>query len=519
MVWRADGPQGSESAKVAFDILHYFHGDCLDLGCGPGKIFPARFIKGIDSDKDFGMFGIKANPDEYGDVTKLAKYADASHDVVFSSHTLEHIEDYEGALREWWRVLKPGGRLILYLPHVDHYPNRGMPGANPDHKHDFCNEDITEAMKRVAWRTGSGFVQEEDEVRTGGFEYSFLQVYRKTAKGTGLFKARPKPEKSLGVVRLGAYGDALWITSVLPKLKADGWHITVYTQPQGEASLRLDPNIDEFRVQANEIFGAESAALQATYWMYLEKKHDRFVNLVGSVERNILPAMSDPNFYLPYEQRARVFDRNYLECVHEWAGVTFDRRFVRVTFTPSGEELSWANAERNKHKGAYVVINPSGSSAAKWWPHAQKTMDLLAAAGVHGALIGDLRGEQFNAPEGWTVYGKTLDIRQAYTLAMQADVVIGAESAIVNAVAHEKPFKIVLLSHSSANNLTRDWERTLALAPVDLPCYPCHRIHSDFSFCRRSSESGASLCQHSATAEVVSGYALQWIRGELREAA
>ena len=117
------------------------------------------------------------------------------------------------------------------------------------------------------------------------------------------------------------------------------------------------------------------------------------------------------------------------------------------------------------------------------------------------------------------MYGKDLNIRQAYTLAMQADVVVGTESAIINAVAHEAPFKIVLLSHSSANNLTRDWDRTLALAPVDLPCYPCHRIHQDWTFCRRSSESGASMCQHSATAEVVAGYALQWIRGELKEAA
>ena len=519
MVWRADAPQGLESHKVRFDLVHYFHGRCLDLGCGPAKIFPAKHIIGIDSDKDLGLFGIKAYPDLPGDVEKLDLFADATIDVIFSSHTLEHIDDHEAALREWWRVLKPGGRLILYLPHADHYPCIGMPGANPDHKHDFRNADITAAMKRIAWRSGQGWVQEVDEVRSGGLEYSFLQVYRKTDRhGTGEYKAPPKVEKDLGIVRLGALGDALWITTVLPQLKAEGWRITLYTQPGGEQVLRHEPNIDEIRVQPEGIFGADPAALQAAYWLHLERKHGRFINLVGSVERHLLPAMGDPNFYLPDEQRRRLMDGNYYESVAKWAGVNFDRAKVRVRFTPTADELEWARAERRRINAPFVVLNPGGSGLFKWWPHAQECMNLLAAQGVHGVLLGETRGEDFRPPEGWRVLGKTLDIRRAFALAMQADVVVGAESAIVNSVAHEAPFKIVLLSHSSPENLTRDWERTLALAPVDLPCYPCHRIHSDWTFCRRASN-GASACQNAATAEVVAGYAMQWINGELKEAA
>jgi SAM-dependent methyltransferase len=40
-------------------------------------------------------------------------------DYVFSSHCLEHISDWVGALMYWIESLKSGGVLFLYLPHPD----------------------------------------------------------------------------------------------------------------------------------------------------------------------------------------------------------------------------------------------------------------------------------------------------------------------------------------------------------------------------------------------------------------
>jgi SAM-dependent methyltransferase len=529
MVWKAEGPQGFESAKVAFELVPYFHGRCLDLGCGPRKVLPSDKIIGVDSNKDWGLFGVRANPDVEADVTDLGIFADESFDCVFSSHTLEHIEDYKAALAEWWRVVKPGGVLILYLPHADWYPNIGMPGANPDHVHDFRNADVEAAMRAVA-EDATGWMLERDEVRSEGNEYSFLQVYRKRefldTTCAGLVPA-PRPEKSLGLVRLGAFGDALWITTILPALKAEGWHITLYTQRQGETSLRLDPHVDEFVVQPDGIFGdrnkdagdrGSAAQYQGAYWMHCERKHDRFINLVGCVERHLLPSPADPNFYLPKDQRHRLMNRNYYEAVAEWAGVKFDGAKLRVKFTPSDEEKAWAQARRAQVSGPFVVINPSGSSLPKWWPHAQECMNLLAAAGVGGVLVGDLRGHAFKAPDGWEILGTRLDLRKVYTLAALADVVIGTESAVVNAVAHEKPLKIVLLSHSTAANLTRDWDRVIALEPEGLPCYPCHRIHGDWTHCTMVA-GGAAACQYAFSAKDVTEIVNAWISGELREAA
>lgn len=45
--------------------------------------------------------------------------ASESYDFVLSSHMLEHTANPIGALREWSRVLKAGGKPLLVLPHRD----------------------------------------------------------------------------------------------------------------------------------------------------------------------------------------------------------------------------------------------------------------------------------------------------------------------------------------------------------------------------------------------------------------
>lgn len=55
------------------------------------------------------------------DVTAL-DFAGASLDAIGSFDVLEHVPDYPAALREFSRVLRPGGRLVLTVPFRDGHP-------------------------------------------------------------------------------------------------------------------------------------------------------------------------------------------------------------------------------------------------------------------------------------------------------------------------------------------------------------------------------------------------------------
>jgi ADP-heptose:LPS heptosyltransferase len=195
-------------------------------------------------------------------------------------------------------------------------------------------------------------------------------------------------------------------------------------------------------------------------------------------------------------------NRNYLEELHEHAELP--ARFAQ-RFYPAPHELEWAQAQRAQlFPGRLVVIAPTGSSLTKTWPHVQALIDALAAMGVYTLVLGEVR-QELEAPEPWcAVLGKDVPIRLAMTLATLADVVVGTESAIINAAAMLDSLKVVLLSHSSPENLTKHWTNTVAVQPpASVGCHPCHRLHNGWTFCQRDQETGFAACQAAVSAEQV----------------
>lgn len=76
---------------------------------------------------------------EHGDAQMLKGVADETYDFVYSSHTIEHLPDPSEAIKNWFRVLKHSGYLIIYLPHRDLYEKKKqLPSRfNPNHIHYF----------------------------------------------------------------------------------------------------------------------------------------------------------------------------------------------------------------------------------------------------------------------------------------------------------------------------------------------------------------------------------------------
>lgn len=60
--------------------------------------------------------------DHVGNANDLSRFADGSFDELYGSHIVEHF-DYKDelllALREWYRVIAPGGMLYVSVPDLD----------------------------------------------------------------------------------------------------------------------------------------------------------------------------------------------------------------------------------------------------------------------------------------------------------------------------------------------------------------------------------------------------------------
>ena len=64
----------------------------------------------------FGMFGEHSVRSE--NILRLS-YDDHTYDLVFHGDILEHVPDSNTALRECWRILKPGGVMVFTCPFFD----------------------------------------------------------------------------------------------------------------------------------------------------------------------------------------------------------------------------------------------------------------------------------------------------------------------------------------------------------------------------------------------------------------
>lgn len=118
----------------------------LDAGCGAGKFFSLDFVRkagchsfGVDLQES-----LKNNPNldscARADLERLP-FSDASFDLVNCRLVIEHLNAPENVLREFYRVLQPGGRLAIFTPNLLHY--FGMAASlTPDWFHVWFNTQV-----------------------------------------------------------------------------------------------------------------------------------------------------------------------------------------------------------------------------------------------------------------------------------------------------------------------------------------------------------------------------------------
>lgn len=130
----------SKAAKRRFDDgnFHnrYFIGKGIDIGCGDDNLGRLRHVfRGIQDVRPWDL------PD--GDAQYLESVSDNEYDFVTSSHCLEHMVDPRVALKNWIRVCKSNGYLIITIPDREMYEQGNWPSIyNTDHKVTFSMKNV-----------------------------------------------------------------------------------------------------------------------------------------------------------------------------------------------------------------------------------------------------------------------------------------------------------------------------------------------------------------------------------------
>ena len=164
----------SETSKCRASLAAFCVGDGLDIGFGGDPIVPTAIA--MDLPQRYARY-LEHPQHLHGDAADLHWFRDGTLDYVYSSHVLEDFHDTSGVLTEWLRVLRPGGRLVLYLPDEQAYRahcRREGKEPNVHHVHEhFSLAHVKSCLPAI------GMEIEHERFPVG--VYSFELVVRKSA--------------------------------------------------------------------------------------------------------------------------------------------------------------------------------------------------------------------------------------------------------------------------------------------------------------------------------------------------
>ncbi len=150
--------------KVAIDLSVMYlrsnlKGYLLDVGCGSGNRLKLLQQLGWDVEGvDLDPMAVQQAEDKglrvrFGKLEQQ-KYPDNHFDVITMSHIIEHVQDPLTLLAECYRILKPGGEIVIVTPNAESWGHHIFRQAwihldPPRHLYIFCPRTLRQLVERV----------------------------------------------------------------------------------------------------------------------------------------------------------------------------------------------------------------------------------------------------------------------------------------------------------------------------------------------------------------------------------
>lgn len=165
--WREDSEGAVISEKIVGNKI-------LELGCGMRKTVPEAV--GLDRvPKGEEIPGVKEGLISLADIVADAggplPIESAAYDTIIARHVMEHLVDPTTSVREWGRVLRHGGRLIIAVP--NHELRNSIP-MNIEHVHAWTPNSLRVFMESLGWKTLDMVDPKNDVSIVGVFEANGL---------------------------------------------------------------------------------------------------------------------------------------------------------------------------------------------------------------------------------------------------------------------------------------------------------------------------------------------------------
>ncbi|OPX19125.1 MAG: hypothetical protein BZ151_10875 [Desulfobacca sp. 4484_104] len=288
------------------------------------------------------------------------------------------------------------------------------------------------------------------------------------------------------IVRGGrGIGDLLFTTPIPRLLQGEGYEVDVAAWPQNKAVYKHNPYVREIID-----YPEPEEPLAWEEWITgLEQKYDLVINLAFTVEKKYLHKTDGQFGEIPTieERRQKAAGINYYDDTVQAAGFKLEagEKFGPEIYLSDQEleVLAKFQEEKQTRDDKVVLWHLNGSTRNKQivrgFRYLKEVLNQVPNSRHYICSGFYYQSSAMPVDERVLAVGGKWNLRTTLMMTKVADLVVGPESALVNAAGAWETPKMVFYSHSAPENLGGHWKNHYPICPV-CDCHPCYLIPMDF---------------------------------------